>query len=254
MKQFMSQIVGNTQVGKDLFEMSLAWDARAGLPLPGQFLTVRVSPDTVPLLRRPFAFSGFDESARTASIIYQRRGRGTEILSEKLAGEEVDVIGPLGSAFPVDEGQGKSVAVAGGVGLGPILFLAADLRRRGIDTALVFGCRSAAFIPNTAGFKAAGARICTDDGSAGFKGNAVEYIRDNIISDDNTVIYGCGPEPMLKGLCGLAEASGAKVWVSLEAMMACGVGACMGCAVQTAQGYSRVCKEGPVFDGRDVTW
>jgi dihydroorotate dehydrogenase electron transfer subunit len=254
MKQFKAKIVYNRQISADFFEASLTWDAAAGDPSPGQFLTVRVSPDSVPLLRRPFAFAGFDEKERTAQIIYRKRGRGTEILSAKRPDETVDVAGPLGTPFPVDGGQGKSIAAAGGTGLGPVLFLAARLKRRGIETEFVFGCKSETLIPKTALFESAAARICTDDGSSGFAGSVVQYIESGLKPDSNSIVYGCGPVAMLKSLCGLALARGARAWVSLESVMACGVGACMGCAAPASQGYLRVCKEGPVFDGKDVVW
>jgi len=254
MKQFESQILSNKQISADFFEMSLKWDVAAGVPAPGQFLTVRVSPDSVPLLRRPFAFAGFDAQSQTVFIIYQKRGRGTEILSAKQSGGKIDVMGPLGVPFPVDDGQGNSIAAAGGIGLGPILFLAACLKQRGISTEFVFGCRSKSLIPNTDHFQDAAARICTDDGTAGFGGNVIQYIESNLKPDAHTVIYGCGPVPMLKGLCGLAQSRGARVWVSLESVMACGAGACMGCAASSKSGYLRVCKEGPVFNGKDISW
>jgi dihydroorotate dehydrogenase electron transfer subunit len=252
MKQFQAKIVYNKRIGEDFFEASLEWDVAAGIPSPGQFLTVRMSPDSVPLLRRPFAFAGFD--GHTATIIYQKRGRGTEILASKQSGEKLDVIGPLGNPFPIDDGQGKSIAAAGGVGLGPVLFLAARLKERGIETEFVFGCKSESRIPKTALFESAAARICTDDGSAGFAGNVVQYIESGVKPDEKSIIYGCGPVAMLKGLCGLARSRGARAWVSLESVMACGVGACMGCAAPSPQGYLRVCKEGPVFDGKDIIW
>jgi dihydroorotate dehydrogenase electron transfer subunit len=254
MKQFWAKIVYNKQIGEDFFEASLTWDAAAAVPAPGQLLTLRVSPDSVPLLRRPFAFAGFDGQAHTAQIIYQKRGRGTEILSAKQSGEKIDVIGPLGNPFPVDDGQEKSIAAAGGTGLGPVLFLAAHLKRRGIETEFVFGCKSESFIPKTALFESAAARICTDDGSAGFAGNVVQYMESGIKPDEKSIVYGCGPVAMLRGLCGLARSRGARAWVSLESVMACGVGACMGCAAPTSRGYLRVCREGPVFDGKDIIW
>jgi len=254
MKQFQAKIVYNKKISADFFEASLSWDAAAGVPSPGQFLTLRVSPDSVPLLRRPFAFAGFDARTQTAQIIYQKRGKGTLVLSVKLPGEKVDVIGPLGNPFPVDDGQGKSIAAAGGTGLGPVLFLAAHLKQRGIETEFVFGCRNESLIPKTDLFESAAARICTDDGSAGFAGNVVEYLESGVKPDEKSIIYGCGPVAMLKGLCGLARSWGARAWVSLESVMACGVGACMGCAAPASQGYLRVCKEGPVFDGKDIIW
>jgi dihydroorotate dehydrogenase electron transfer subunit len=254
MKQFKSQITRNTQISADFFKMSMKWDADVQIPDPGQFLTIRVSDDSVPLLRRPFAFAGFDEGVGTASIIYQKRGRGTEILAAKKAGEMIDVVGPLGNVFPVDDKQGKSIVVAGGIGLGPILFLADYLRKRDVNTNFIFGCRNKSFIPDDSDITNAFTQICTDDGSAGFKGNVVEYINANIKQNDKMVIYGCGPLPMLKNLYKFAESAKLTFWASLEEIMACGVGACMGCAVPTVNGYLRACKEGPVLNGRDVKW
>ena len=254
MKQFNSRIIRNEQISVDFFEMLFTWGDSAGVPKPGQFLTFRVSQSNVPLLRRPFAFAGYDGSAGCASIIYQKRGRGTEILSAMQPKELIDVIGPLGNAFPVAGNQGESVAAAGGVGLGPILFLADNLNKRGIDTKFIFGCRSASLIPTAESFKNASPQICTDDGSAGFAGNVVQYINANIHTDTNTIIYGCGPVPMLKGLHTLSQSAKSQYWASLEEMMACGVGACMGCAIPTASGYQCACKNGPVFNGGDIAW
>jgi len=254
MKQFESQILRNIQISADFFEASLMWDVAAGTPAPGQFLTVRVSQDSVPLLRRPFAFAGYDSQTQTALIIYQKRGRGTEILSTKQPGEKIDVMGPIGTPFPIDDSQEKSIAAAGGIGLGPVLFLAARLKQRGIPAEFVFGCRSKSVIPNTTLLADAGAHICTDDGTAGFGGNIVQYMESSLKPDGHTVIYGCGPVPMLKSLCALAQSRGARVWVSLESVMACGVGACMGCAVSATSGYLRVCRDGPVFNGKDILW
>jgi len=254
MKQLQSQVLSNRRISADFFELSMRWDKLAGIPLPGQFLTVRVTQDSVPLLRRPFAFASFDESAQTASIIYQKRGRGTEILCAKQSGETLDVIGPLGTAFLVNEGQGESVAAAGGVGLGPILFLADYLKKRSIPVTFVFGCRTSSFIPDMAAFKELSPHICTDDGSVGFKGNSVSYLEHNVKIDENVVVYGCGPEPMLKSLSALAESKKARAWVSVEQVMACGVGACMGCVIKTVSGYARSCKEGPVFNAKDIVW
>ncbi len=254
MKQLQSSILSNSQISADFFELSFSWDPEAGVPLPGQFLTIRVSQDSVPLLRRPFAFSGYDEKAGTASIIYQKRGRATQILTGKQAGETLDVIGPLGKPFPVPEQKKSSFLVAGGVGLGPVLFLATYLKARDWPVAFVFGCRTASFVPDSDAFNKADPVICTDDGSAGFKGTSVQYLEQGGKVNADSLLYGCGPNPMLKALSGLAEAKGAQVWVSVEQVMACGVGACMGCVVKTTSGFQRACKEGPVFDGRDIVW
>ncbi|MCL2689556.1 MAG: dihydroorotate dehydrogenase electron transfer subunit [Chitinispirillia bacterium] len=254
MKQLQSQVIYNKQISADFFELSMRWDKSAGTPLPGQFLTIRATQDSVPLLRRPFAFSDFDKSSQTVSIIYQKRGRATEIISAKQPGESLDIIGPLGTPFPVRPDQGETIAAAGGVGLGPILFLVNYLKEHLIPATFVFGCRNQTYVPDTAEFRAASPHICTDDGSAGFKGNTISYLEQHVKMDEKTVLYGCGPDAMLKGLSGFANAAQAQAWVSVEEVMACGVGACMGCAVKTVSGYARACKEGPVFNAKDLVW
>lgn len=254
MKQLQSQILSNTQISADFHELCFTWDPQAGNPLPGQFLTIRVSEDSVPLLRRPFAFSGFDENAGSASIIYQKRGRATQIMTGKQPGEKLDLIGPLGKPFPVPEQNSGLFLVAGGVGLGPVLFLANYLKAAGKQVTFVFGCRTESFVPSLPAFENAGPVICTDDGSAGFRGNSVEYLVQKEKIDSGSVLYGCGPDPMLRALAGLAVEKDTQVWVSVEQVMACGVGACMGCVVKTTSGYQRACKEGPVFSGRDIVW
>jgi dihydroorotate dehydrogenase electron transfer subunit len=138
--------------------------------------------------------------------------------------------------------------------LGPILFLVNYLKARSIPVTFVFGCRTSSFVPDSDAFRAALPHICTDDGSTGFKGNSISYIEQNVKIDGKTVLYGCGPHLMLKSLSSLAEGIQAQAWVSVEQVMACGVGACMGCAVKTVSGYARACKEGPVFNAKDIVW
>jgi len=254
--QFTARIIANDRIGEGFFEMSLAWDRGAPVPLPGQFLTVRVGGGAVPLLRRPFAFAGFDAESSSVAVIYQERGLGTRLLSMEKGGVgELDVIGPLGTPFVINTDKQKHVIAAGGVGLGPMLFLASVLKARGLSAAFIFGCRDKGFVPDTKTFTGVNPQICTDDGSVGFRGTVADYINANISLDVNTAVYACGPSPMLKSVNNIARNSGARCFVSLEAVMACGVGACMGCAVPiVGGGYARVCKEGPVFDGGGVLW
>ncbi|MCU0608702.1 MAG: dihydroorotate dehydrogenase electron transfer subunit [Chitinispirillaceae bacterium] len=256
MKQFIATIADNQPVSSDFYEMTFTWDASAPEPAPGQFFTVRISPDVVPLLRRPFAFSGFDKKERLASMLYQRRGRGTEILCAKCSGEELDVIGPLGNTFPDVQGK-RVILVAGGIGLGPLLFLCAGLKKNNTDCTMVFGCRSIAHLPELPQLAALSPVICTDDGSAGFKGTTAEYLKSIEKSvDGDTVIFACGPAPMLRACHEFAMMRGALCHVSVEQVMACGVGACMGCVVKTVRepGFARACTEGPVFDSRELDW
>jgi dihydroorotate dehydrogenase electron transfer subunit len=256
MKQFRGKILGNQALSSDYYELEFTWDTTAGAPLPGQFFTIRISDNTVPLLRRPFAFSAFDENKKTASTIFQKRGRGTEILAAKQKDDTLDTIGPLGKSFPVPGKAQKALLVAGGIGLGPLLFLAARLHQAGSPVRFIFGCRTKNLVPSSPAFIALHPAICTDDGSAGFRGTAGDYLKSidrSAVSD--TIVYACGPLPLLKTCHEFAARRGCECFVSVEQIMACGVGACMGCAIKTVDGgYMRACTEGPVFNSKDLKW
>lgn len=270
MRQFEAEILENRPVAEAWRELVIDWDAAAGEPRPGQFFMVRVTTFSDPLLRRPLAFSSFrrafsslsnapsDGSAR-ASAIYQIRGGATRLLSELATGSRIDVIGPLGKAFP-EPAEGETTLLAGGgIGLGPLLFMADTLSGGNAPKAhrLVLGFRSSAFLPSID--LPEGTVVCTDDGSSGFEGNPVDWLSRNArrAAEDGSVrVYGCGPAPMLAAIAGLSAELGWPASLSAEQWMACGVGACMGCALPRADGlgYLRACADGPVFEAGDVDW
>jgi dihydroorotate dehydrogenase electron transfer subunit len=254
MKQFVSTVISNRKIAEGYYEMTFGWPFDAGDPVPGQFCTIRVTDASTPLLRRPFAFSAFADNM--ASIIYQKRGPATEILAARERGEEIDVIGPLGNTFTSDLQTDQHLLVAGGIGLGPMAFWARELARSKAGVRLVFGCRSANVVPDMARLKIDTIDICTDDGTKGFRGTSVDFLKTLALPGERTAIYCCGPAPMLKACHDFGQEHGMVCYVSMEQIMACGVGACMGCVVKVKRepGYARVCKEGPVFDSRQILW
>ncbi len=257
MKQFSAKILNNSAVADNFFELTLLPDEPVTQPLPGQFLTLRVNSSTAPLLRRPFAYSGFDNTTSAFSIIYQKRGNATDILAGKQPEEQIDCIGPLGNSFPFPENSQNAILVAGGIGIGPILFLGSELRKKNLPFKFIFGCRNKQFIPDLPSFSLLDPIICTDDGSSGFKGTTADYLAANAsIISSNSTFYTCGPDRMLHACYQFSKEKGGKCWVSVEQVMACGVGACMGCVVKvnTEQKYLRACKEGPVFDADILAW
>ena len=169
----------------------------------------------------------------------------------------IEVLSPLGNSFTVPEKGAAPLLVAGGIGLGPILYLARDLDEKGYAPQLVFGCRTKELLPDLPALTNGRIHYCTDDGSAGFKGTAVDFLR-SLDWDSLTTpaLYSCGPMGMLKACHELAEEKGIFSETAMEQMMACGVGACMGCAIEVngPEKYARVCKEGPVFDSRRIKW
>jgi len=261
-KQIEAKIVSNLPVAPGWRELVLSWDGADARPEPGQFMTLRVSPRYDPLLRRPLAFASAAADGSTVSAIYQVRGSATLLLSELSPGSIVDVLGPLGRPFPRPEEGERAILAAGGIGLGPVLYLARELggkpaRRSGKAVerpALVLGFRDAACVPNVEFPE--GTFLCTDDGSAGVRGFPSDLIARNVPAEMRVRLYGCGPAPMLASLAALAASRGWAASLSAEQWMACGVGACMGCAVRRAdgRGYLRACADGPVFDGGAVDW
>ncbi len=252
MTHFSARVLANRRVAEDYYELRFEWHGLEE-PKPGQFLTLRASSGFDPLLRRPFAFSAFGEgpSGRTASVLYQPRGKGTAILCAKTEGDALDVLGPLGKPFP--EATGRPVLVAGGIGLGPILFLYRSLHDAGAGPILAFGARTGGMVPKELMPK--DALVCTDDGSEGEKAYPHAVIARELEGKSGFEHFACGPKPFLAAMKALADKRGEQLWVSLEQTMACGVGACMGCAVKLAEGgYARVCAEGPVFDAGAVAW
>ena len=256
MKNFQSRINRQTKVADGYRALEFSWPSDCEAPLPGQFLTIRVQDSAIPLLRRPFALSAFN--GKSASIIYQIRGKGTKILSDLTEGSSLDVLGPLGNRFPLPGEEETPILIAGGIGLGPILYLAKELDRAGQSPLLVFGCRNSTLIPKLPSLQNGRIQFCTDDGSEGYHGTSVGYMR--TLNKDNLVnprLYACGPHPMLKACHDLALSMDIPCDVSMEEMMACGVGACMGCAAELDDPvlkYARVCKDGPVFQSRDIKW
>jgi 2-polyprenylphenol hydroxylase and related flavodoxin oxidoreductases len=243
-----------------MYEMRFAMDGPSDAPLPGQFCTIRASlgtQGTSPLLRRPFAFSNFDDTNRITSILYKKCGPATEILTGKTSGDPLDVIGPLGNSFVGFKPGKKNVLVAGGTGFGPILFWNQYLKKQNLPTMTILGCRSKAQLPSDAVSGLSGAVLCTEDGSAGFKGTVVDYLRSlHKERFGDTALFCCGPSAMLKACHEFALEKGIECNVSLEQVMACGVGACMGCAIKIKGDtpFARVCTEGPVFNSATVLW
>ncbi len=256
MRRWNAHVVSNACIGESIYAMAFTWED-PGPPLPGQFCTIRVSRSTVPLLRRPFAFSAFDPVKKTASIIFKKRGPATEILAGKKKDDMLDVIGPLGNSFCAFPPFPKYILVAGGTGLGPIFFWDQYLAKEGRPAMTVLGYRSKSHVPCLDPYVKRSFVICTEDGSMGFRGTTIDYLRSLGESGiTGAALFCCGPSPMLKACVDIALLRGVDCFVSMEQIMACGVGACMGCVVRLKadRSFARVCAEGPIFNGKTLAW
>jgi len=221
--------------------------------LPGQFAMLRPrSWQSDPVLARPFSI--FRTHGNRADFLIRTVGRGTDSLVRCAAGDRIDVLGPLGSAFPNPSHRGRTVLVAGGVGLAPMALWIdrADDRARA-DTTLIYGAKTAddlVFVDELSDRVAV--VVTTEDGTFGHKGLVTDVLADRL--DRSTKVLTCGPTPMMAQVARLALTAGSSCYASLEARMACGRGICLGCAVPGRSGPLLVCHDGPVLAADDVDW
>jgi dihydroorotate dehydrogenase electron transfer subunit len=258
--QLDAEILDNRLITCDHYLMTLAAPPIAERARPGQFVMVRPVPSADPLLPRALAFLGADPSTGGIDLLYRVVGIGTRLLSEIRVGERVTLWGPLGSSFVLAP-TGRHLLVGGGIGVPPLVFLAETARRSAIavDGIQAFvGAAPADYLVGEAELTAAGipVRVATDDGTRGHHGFVTGLLREALAQDGGpTTVYACGPNPMLAAVARLCAGADVSCQLSLEAPMACGVGACLGCTVPLAAGgYARVCTEGPVFDAETIAW
>ena len=264
MFQLKARIAYNKKAGYKYRQMGIIAPKIARQGLPGQFLNVKIEGNSELLLRRPFSIHRV--SGQKVEILYEVLGKGTQELSGKKAGEYLDIIGPLGNGFDCCQLSAVScqpILVAGGMGVAPLIFLAeklAQCKAKGAQPkiSVLIGARGKGDILCEKEFKKLGCQveIATDDGSRGFKGKVTGLLSDMLSTVDCglSAIYACGPRPMLQEVSRISARRGIPAQVSLEEHMACGIGACLGCAVNTSEGFKRVCKEGPVFKAEDIIW
>ena len=218
---------------------------------PGQFVHIKCGHSRP--LRRPFGIADVDGDKLT--VIFEVRGEGTKWLASRHVGRRVDLFGPLGQGF--SRTDGSILFVGGGVGITPLLYAA---RNSSLTSKAVLGFKSRANVMLQEEFEDACniVFITTDDGSYGLRGTVIKPVKDILRSEKIDAVLACGPRPMLKAVAEIAEHYKVPCEVSLEERMGCGVGACLVCACKTTDGetekMSRVCKDGPVFDSREVVW
>ena len=245
-------VVSQKEIGKDIFDMVLSFPKGAKEARPGQFLAMYCN-DATKLLPRPISICGIDAEAGTLRVVYRIAGEGTREFSKMKQGDTLEVMGPLGNGFAMKEG--KAILVGGGIGIPPMLELAKQLSA---EKTVVLGYRDELFLKDEFE-KTAEVAVATEDGSFGTKGTVIDAIRENAITGD--IIYACGPMPMLKALAEYAREHNMEAQISLEERMACGIGACLGCICKTKEkdhhtnvNNSRICKDGPVFDAKEVVF
>lgn len=248
-----AKVVSQQALTDDVFSMWIQADEIAGAAVPGQFISVYTK-DAGKLLPRPISLCQVDKEKGQLRIVYRVVGAGTSQFSGYQAGDDIEIMGPLGNGFPLERAVGKKVfLIGGGIGIPPMLELA---RQLDCEKQAVLGYRDVLFL-NDEFEKFSDVYVATEDGSAGTKGNVLDAIRENGLKAD--VIFACGPTPMLRALKAYAEEHEIECWLSLEEKMACGIGACLACVCQSKEvdehshvHNKRICKDGPVFLAQEV--
>lgn len=256
-KSFEISTLENKRLTKDHYLLTVHPLSKIERPEPGQFFMLSVDNRLDPLLRRPFSIHRW--LGGDLQFLYRVVGKGTKILKEKKPGDVLGLMGPFGRGFPLEGIQDrKIILVAGGLGMAPLFALAEAIAEKG--PILLYGAKTKDELVCLDGLKSIGITpvVSTDDGSSGEKGTVVDslyrLLKSAPLSPDSYLVYACGPKPMLKALSSLTREYKLKGYMALEEHMACGVGACMGCVVNTRAGYKCVCREGPVFPVDEIIW
>jgi dihydroorotate dehydrogenase electron transfer subunit len=259
-------VIRNLQVAPGHFLMDLRLPAAFPSPMPGQFLMVRLSERNEPFLRRPLSIHTFRrrKDSVTLGLLYRVTGKGTLLFSRQVKGAAFDILGPLGQPFRILPSCPTVILMSGGIGVAPLTYLAHHYRRTNLGNRMAsiiiyVGAKDAKTLVGLKNFKEMDLRISTDDGSMGFHGPVTSLFEQDLATYDpeNSMIYVCGPSAMIRRLSEILEGTGFACQVLMEERMACGIGACLGCvtAVRDNSGkvrYERVCREGPVFDIRNL--
>jgi dihydroorotate dehydrogenase electron transfer subunit len=240
--------LSDTVVSLVLEAGEMAQEAKAG-----QFVNIKCG--AALLLRRPISICDVDKENNTLRVVFEVKGEGTEWLAKLPAGHKVDVLGPLGNGYTFP--KGKVLVVGGGIGVPPMLYTA-----RCADSAVAaLGFRSQDKVILTEEFEQCcqQVRIISDDGTTGRQGFVSALVAEYLAEDrDIAAVFACGPKPMLRSAAVEAEKANVPCFVSMEERMGCGIGACLVCACKTKKNdgehYAHVCKDGPVFDAKEVCW
>lgn len=247
---FESEIKSNVEVAPTIFKMELDAPELAKKAKPGQFINIKIPSDEF-ILRRPL---GIASTRNGVKVFYRVVGSGTKFLSELKAGTTLNFLAPLGNGFSMKEHSNKVLLVGGGMGMAPLLSAAEKLREAEVliggknQAEVTFWIKEFSSLPTVDIIF-----VTTDDGSYhyGRKGFVTDYLPEILAADRYSTVYTCGPDVMMYGTALEAIAGGLHCEICFERRMACGLGACLSCSIETVDGRKKVCKDGPVFNARD---
>lgn len=272
LSDYGATVVANEQATERLYIMELEVQrpenhakAKDDLPSciqPGQFVHMTIPPLQSHILRRPFSVYATDPGRHRVEILYQVVGDGTADMTQWKAGQGTSMIGPIGRGWSVPEAAKRALLVGGGVGAAPLFMLCEELVERGVEVDVILGAATKdALVCHDRYEQLCGcAPTCsTDDGTFGRAGFCTSLVEDALATSresGNVYDYAavCGPEPLMRIASGAITEAGVPCQVSMERRMACGVGACLSCVIDTTTGKQRACVDGPVFDAKEVIW
>ena len=248
---YTCDIVYSERLADSVFSITVSCPEIAGSARAGQFVSIRCGEER--LLRRPISICRIDEDE--IEFVFEVKGEGTRWLSGLGQGNSLNILGPLGNGYDIPDG--KIIIVGGGIGAPPLLF-AADCAKSAVTAVLGFRDSSRIILRNEFETICGRVIITTDDGSGGKRGTVLQPLSELLESGGYAAVLACGPRAMLSPVAEMCIQRGVSCQTSLEERMGCGVGACMVCACKTVhdgiEGMSRVCKDGPVFDAKEVAW
>lgn len=243
-------VIRNETLNSSMFLLTLHSE-ELPLLMPGQFVNVKVENSSNTFLRRPISVHDVDPSNNLLYLLIKKAGTGTRKLAELKENEKLNIILPLGNSFTIPN-TGRCLLIGGGVGIAPMFHLSKEMKSRGLHPVVLIGVRSKEDIVRKEVFEQyAELYYTTEDGSYGEKGYPTQH---SLFSQHFDHIFCCGPEIMMKSVAGYACKNNINCEVSLENMMACGIGACLCCVADTREGHKCVCSEGPVFNIKDLKW
>lgn len=252
------KVISKKTLSDDVFQIKVEKHQAMGEIKPGQFFNIVASKTGYPLLRRPISVSGFDDE--TVEFTIKVIGSGTLALSGLCTGDEIDIMGPLGNGFDLEYdsfGYGKVLLVGGGIGVAPIKGLAEKLSSQGVKMDVIIGFRDKPYLVEAFSQLHARMTIVSENDTAFTLGYVTKPFEAYVNHEKYNMIFACGPEVMLRTVAGIAESRNIEIQLLMEEKMACGIGACLVCTCKTKEGafgfkHSRMCKDGPMFYGREV--
>ena len=257
-KKVLAELLAKTELVSGIYKYTVKSQEIATEAKAGQFLEIKVSETGEPFLRRPISIYNINKNTGEVEFIFQVKCRGTELLSKIEVGKKIDIMGPLGyGTYKVQEYNNVAI-IGGGIGIYPLYELTKQLKGKA-NLNVYLGFRDKSLVTCEKEFEEIGLNklvVTTDDGSYKEKGFAIDFMKKDIEENKVDMIFACGPLPMLRAIRQYAIDNNIPCQISLEERMGCGIGACLGCAVKVISGeeprFGHVCKEGPVFNAKDV--